>query len=217
MHEHNEDTARHSEAQHLHVTARGWLRCVVPRVRCKKCRRPCGSTGALLLSHALVQHVPWNTRCKCKPTLGECLPGARPACYFSINYPDFSPRFTLSRRSPPSRPRCTAHLPYKARCIIKQYLWIQPLQLSSVLYLTNKIGPTSVGVNTFSAIVLLTLITNCDGGALLATQHTHFCLILCLILCATIEHTAAQCMPYTTHARHCNIVGGLSKCHSFFQ
>ena len=31
----------------------------------------------------------------------------------------------------------------------------------------------------------LTLITNCDGGALLATQHTHFCLILCLILCGS--------------------------------
>ena len=43
-----------------------------------------------------------------------------PACYFSINYPDFSPRFTLSWRSPPSRPRWTAHLPYKARCIIRQ-------------------------------------------------------------------------------------------------
>ena len=46
---------------------------------------------------------------------GECLPGARPARYFSINYPDFSPRFTLPWRSPPSRPHCTAHLPYKAR------------------------------------------------------------------------------------------------------
>ena len=54
--------------------------------------------------------------------LGECLPGARTARYLSINYPDFSPRFTLSWRSPPSRPRCTAHLPYKARCIIKQYM-----------------------------------------------------------------------------------------------
>ena len=54
--------------------------------------------------------------------------------------------------------------------------------MSFVLYLTNSIGPTSVGVNTFSTIVLLTLITNCNGGALLATQHTHFCLILCLIL-----------------------------------
>ena len=32
---------------------------------------------------------------------GECLPGARPARYFSINYPDFSPRFTLSWRKPP--------------------------------------------------------------------------------------------------------------------
>ena len=47
---------------------------------------------------------------------GECLPGARLARYFSIKYPDFSPRFTLSLRSPPSRPRWTAHLPSKARC-----------------------------------------------------------------------------------------------------
>ena len=28
-------------------------------------------------------------------TLGECLPGARPARYLSIAYPEFSPRFTL--------------------------------------------------------------------------------------------------------------------------
>ena len=55
--------------------------------------------------------------------------------------------------------------------------------MSFILYLTNAIGPTSVGVNTFSTIVLLTPITNCDGGAPLATQHTHFRLILCLILC----------------------------------
>ena len=27
--------------------------------------------------------------------MGECLPIARPARYFSINFPDFSPRFTL--------------------------------------------------------------------------------------------------------------------------
>ena len=56
-----------------------------------------------------------------KPT-GECLPGARLTRYFSINYPDFSPRFTLPWRSPLSRPHCTAHLPYKARCEIKQDL-----------------------------------------------------------------------------------------------
>ena len=43
-----------------------------------------------------------------------------PARYFSINYPYFSPRFTISWRSPPSRPRWTAHLPYKAHCIIRQ-------------------------------------------------------------------------------------------------
>ena len=54
--------------------------------------------------------------------------------------------------------------------------------MSFVLYLTNNIGPTSVGVNTFNTIVLLTIIRNRDGGALLATQHTHFGLILCLIL-----------------------------------
>ena len=54
--------------------------------------------------------------------------------------------------------------------------------MSFVLHLTNNIGPTSVGVNAFITIVLLTLITNCDGGAPLATQNTHFRLILCLIL-----------------------------------
>ena len=53
---------------------------------------------------------------------GKCLPGARPARYFSINYPDFGPRYTLSWKSPLSRPHCTAHLPYKARGIVKQYL-----------------------------------------------------------------------------------------------
>ena len=54
--------------------------------------------------------------------------------------------------------------------------------MSFVLYLTNNIGPTSVGVNTLITIVPLTLITSCDGEALLTTQHAHFCLILCLIL-----------------------------------
>ena len=51
-----------------------------------------------------------------------------------------------------------------------------------VLYLTNNIGPTSVGVNAFSTILLFTLTTNCDGGTLLTTQHTQFCVILYLIL-----------------------------------
>ena len=55
-------------------------------------------------------------------SLGECLPGARPARYLSINYPDLSARFTLSWTRTPSRPRCTANLPYKAHCIIKEYL-----------------------------------------------------------------------------------------------
>ena len=79
-------------------------------------------------------------------TLGECLPGARPARYFSINYPDFSPRYTLPWRSPPSRPHCTAHLPYKARCKIKQDLpmdppcqWPPPLERRNMAPLAN--GP----------------------------------------------------------------------------
>ena len=67
----------------------------------------------------LGQTVALMTYCLQVPTLRG---NVCPAHYFSINYPDFSPRFTLSWRSPPSRPRCTAHLPYKARCIIKQYL-----------------------------------------------------------------------------------------------
>ena len=54
--------------------------------------------------------------------------------------------------------------------------------MSFVLYLTNNIGPTGVGVNTFSTIVLFTLTTNYDGGTLLTTQHKHFCLILRHIL-----------------------------------
>ena len=78
---------------------------------------------------------------------GECLPGVRPVRYFSTTYPDFSPSFTLSWRSPQH--------------------W-------------STLG--HVGINTSSTILLLILITNCDGGALLATQHTHFCLILYLIL-----------------------------------
>ena len=35
-------------------------------------------------------------------------------------------------------------------------------------------GSTTVGVNTFRTTVLLTLTTNCDGGVLVTTQHTHF-------------------------------------------
>ena len=43
------------------------------------------------------------------------------------------------------------------------------------LYLTDNIGPTSVGVNTFNTIVLLTLITNCDGGASSASSSASSC------------------------------------------
>ena len=39
-----------------------------------------GRSSASLVPHSL--------------TMGECLPSARSARYFSINYPDFSPRFT---------------------------------------------------------------------------------------------------------------------------
>ena len=46
--------------------------------------------------------------------------------------------------------------------------------MSLRMCLTNNIIPTSVGVNTFRTIVLLTLTTNCDGGALVATQCIHY-------------------------------------------
>ena len=39
------------------------------------------------------------------------------------------------------------------------------IEVSRTVELHHNIGPTSMGVNTFSTIVLLTLITNCDGGA----------------------------------------------------
>ena len=54
--------------------------------------------------------------------------------------------------------------------------------MSFVLYSTNNIGHTSVGVNTLNTIALLTLITNYNGGVLLATQHTYFYLALRLIV-----------------------------------
>ena len=52
-----------------------------------------------------------------------------------------------------------------------------------------------------------------------------WCLSLCRLAvdtklpCIVLDRCWAirQCVPYTTRARHCNIVGGLSKCHSFFQ
>ena len=67
-----------------------------------------------------------------------------------------------------------------------------------------------MGVNTFSTIVLLTLITNCDGGALLATQHAHFCLILCLILRATSKQLLNACPIPPVHV----IVTLLAGCQS---
>ena len=49
-------------------------------------------------------------RCSCgpapraRPCLGECLPGACPACYLCIKYLISSPRFILTLESPSSRP-----------------------------------------------------------------------------------------------------------------
>ena len=97
--------------KHLPVTSRHVLRW--KRKSPRQNSTPCGTPGQSVHRHP--------TTCR-SVTMGECLPGARPARYFSINYPNFSPRFTLPWRSPPSRPHCTAHLPYKARCKIKQYL-----------------------------------------------------------------------------------------------
>ena len=49
-------------------------------------------------------------------------------------------------------------------------------------WLIDILFPTSVGITTFVTIMLLALTTNCDGGALLARQRTHICLILSLIV-----------------------------------
>ena len=48
--------------------------------------------------------------------------------------------------------------------------------------LTNSPIPTSLGVHTFSTIMLLALTIDCDSGVLLTTKSTHLCLILSLIL-----------------------------------
>ena len=58
------------------------------------------------------------------------------------------------------------------------------IEVSRTVELHHNIGPTSVGVNTFSTIVLLTLITNCDGGAF--WQHnTH----------TSASSSASSCVP----------------------
>ena len=99
------------------VASRSPLICFSAAARAHRCAPHCSADGG---------HQPTMSRLLsfsgCRGPEGECLPGVHLARYFSINYPDFSPRFTLSWRSPPSRPCCTAHLPYKAHCIIKQYL-----------------------------------------------------------------------------------------------
>ena len=58
------------------------------------------------------------------------------------------------------------------------------IEVSRTVELHHNIGPTSVGVKTFSTIVLLTLITNCDGGAF--WQHnTH----------TSASSSASSCVP----------------------
>ena len=54
--------------------------------------------------------------------------------------------------------------------------------MSPRMCLANNIIPTSVGLKTFKTIVLLTLTTDCDGGALVTIEHTHSYLILPFIL-----------------------------------
>ena len=91
----------------------------MPPPQCQECGIGDDCRGILPLSAVWVKV--WEHCLRPPPSsLGECLLGARPARCFSINYPNFSPRFTLSWRSPPSRPLWTAHLPYKASCIIRQ-------------------------------------------------------------------------------------------------
>ena len=99
-------------AQHIqlptHTCACAWYECTLTFAHISKCMQTQESLG--------------NMKTFRFTPMGECLPGARPARYFSINYPDFSPRFTLSWISPLRRPHCNAHLAYKVRCIIKQYM-----------------------------------------------------------------------------------------------
>ena len=71
----------------------------------------------------------------------------------------------------------------RAGFCISRNMRIQQHKMSLRMCLTNNIIPTSMGVNAFGTIVLLTLTTNCDGGALVTTQHTHFYLILSLVVC----------------------------------
>ena len=49
-------------------------------------------------------------------------------------------------------------------------------------WLRNNLFLVSAGINTFITIVLLSLTTSCDGGALPTTQGTHICLILSFTL-----------------------------------
>ena len=105
-----------------------------------------------------------------------------PAHYLCIKYPGSSSKIVFTYGSPPSRLHWTAaNLPCKARCI-RRNMRIQQHKMSLRMWLTNNIIPTSVGVNAFTTIVLLTLTTSCDGGALVTKQRTHFYLILSLIL-----------------------------------
>ena len=112
---------------------------------------------------------------------GSRLSGARTVRYLCIKYPRSSPKFVLALGSPRSRLHWTANVSCKARYTSRN-MRIQQHKMSLRMRLTNNIIPTSVGVNTFTTIVLLTVTTNCDGGALVTTQHTHFYLILSLIL-----------------------------------
>ena len=129
------------------------------------------------------RHGPTLYHARHGPTLwGNVCPARTRRATFLLTIPTSAPDLP-SHGEAPQVDHVALHTFPTKYYIIKQYLGIQQLQLSSVLYLTNNIGPTSVGVNTFSTIMLLTLITNCDGGALVATQDTHFCLIFCLILC----------------------------------
>ena len=100
---------------------------------------------------------------------------------FVLTILTLSPDLPSPREAPPNRPERTANPSHKARCI-RRNRGSQRQHMSLLMRLTNSIISTSVGVNTFSTKMLLALTTNCDGGALLTTQHnttqsTHLCLI----------------------------------------
>ena len=141
----------------------------------------CMGLGALGKFHGPIHHVHLGTLPKGKCSGEHKLPGnvcprrARRVT-FGVSKLTLAPSLSAPREGP--QIDRTANLLCKASCT-SQNMRIQQHKISLRMSLINNIIPTSVGVNT-SRKMLLTLTTNCDGGALVTTQHKHFYLSLIL-------------------------------------